>query len=237
MSKTLVCLLDTTPSVCYTLTGLGNLDDTDREHGSVRTMLYFSLLPNLKDQLGYLHAEALDAQSLLSGSTSSEISNSQWKVEARQMFESLLARTQIMARNITRGVPGEKLPGQKNLMKPAWQGMCTRYKFWTIGWKNISVSRFLVEFFVGLVVCVVGITRENEELWVEEPVRRMAKSGLGRLCASGLMKLGEACADYGPKAWKRLCSMASRCWLVICDVGDSRTGLGNNHSIGFGEYG
>jgi hypothetical protein len=75
MSRTLVCLLDTTPAVCYNLTGLGNLDDTDQEHGSVRVMLYFSLLPNLEAQLGYLRAEALDAQSLLSGSTSSEISN------------------------------------------------------------------------------------------------------------------------------------------------------------------
>jgi hypothetical protein len=84
------------------------------------------------------------------------------------------------------------------------QGTCTRYKFRTIGWKNISVSRFLAEFFVRLVVCIVGVTRENEELWVEEPVRRVAKSGLGRLCASGPMKLGEACADYGPKAWKGL---------------------------------
>ena len=94
MSRTIVCLPSPgpTPELCYNLTGLGDLDTSDREHGPVRAMLYFSLLPDLEMQLGYLMAEALDAQSLLSGSTSSDIPNDQWKAEARQMFESLLAR-------------------------------------------------------------------------------------------------------------------------------------------------
>lgn len=219
MSRTIVCLPETTPLLCFNLTGLGKLDDIDREHSSVRSLLYFSLIPDLHVQLGYLQAEALDAQSLLSGSTSSKLSDSQWKAEARQMFESLLARTQITARNIARGVPGEELPGQESLMKPEYQGMCTRYKFRTIGWKNVSVSRFLAEFFAGLMVFVVGITKENRELWVEEPVRRIAKSRVGKLCASGMMVLGAVCAEYGPRARKTLCSIAGWCWLGIYHVG------------------
>lgn len=62
------------------------------------------------------------------------------------MFESLLPRTQINARNIARGAPGEELPDQNNILDPAWRELCTRYKFRSIGWKNISVSRFLAEF-------------------------------------------------------------------------------------------
>ncbi|KAJ9612937.1 hypothetical protein H2200_002878 [Cladophialophora chaetospira] len=150
MSRTLVCLLDSTPQRCFNLTGLGALDDSDLDHGSVRSMLYFSLLSDLEEQLRFLLTESLDAQSLLSGTTSAPLSPTQWKVETRQMFEALLARTQINARNIARGVPGgEELPDQRDLMQPAWRGVCTRYKFRAVGWKNISVSRFLAEFFAG----------------------------------------------------------------------------------------
>jgi hypothetical protein len=217
MSRTLVCLPKTTPSPrCYTRSNIGKLDNTDPEHRAVRNMLFFSLLPNLEEQLGYLKAEALDAQSLLSGSSSSALTNEQWKAEARQIFESLLARTQITARNIARGVVGQELPGQRDLMRPELQGMCSRYKFRATGWKNISVSRFLCEFIAGLLVCVLGITRENKELWVEEPVRQIAKSRLGRLLASGLIKIGEICPEYGPKALNMLRSIPHLCCSIIC---------------------
>ncbi|KIY03497.1 uncharacterized protein Z520_00188 [Fonsecaea multimorphosa CBS 102226] len=186
MSRTLVCLPDSVPKLCFNLTGLGNLDDSDPEHGPIRAMLYFSLLPDLEAQLSYLLTESLEAQSLLSGTTSSALSPTQWKIETRQMFESLLARTQITARNIARGVPGaEDLPGQHDLMLPAWRGMCTRYKFRATGWRNISVSWFLAEFFAGLLVCVLGIAREDGELWLEEPVRRLAKTTVGKWCLLG----------------------------------------------------
>ena len=46
----------------------------------------------------------------------------------------------------------------------------------------------------------VGITRENKELWVEELVRHIAESRLSRLCASGLIKMGEMSVYYGLKA-------------------------------------
>jgi len=146
------------------------------------------------------------------------MSNSQWKVEARQIFEQLLARTQITARNIARGVPGEELPDPKDLMKPAWQGMCTRYKIRSVGWTNISVSRFLGEFFAGLLLWVVGITRENKELWIEQPVRRMAKSRLGKLCGSRLNNLCKVCSEYGPRAWRGVCSVAIWCWSRVCGL-------------------
>jgi hypothetical protein len=101
-------------------------------------------------------------------------------------------------------------------MTPAWQGMCTRYKFRSVGWRNISVSLFLAEFIAGLLVCIVGITRENKELWVEELVKQMAKSRLVRHSVSGLIKLGELCAKYGFEAWRISYSAASLCWSVVC---------------------
>jgi hypothetical protein len=219
MSRTFVCLPDTNPPRCYDLTGLGNLEDTDREHDQIWAMLYFSLFSELGKQLVFMGAEVLDAQSLLSAGTSAQIPNNQWKAEARQMFETVLARSQILARNIARGVPGEELPGQEIVMRPNWQGMYTRYKFRSVGWKNISVSCFLAEFFASLLVCVIGITREDEELWIEKPARRIAESRLGRLCASGITKLGQACADHAPTAWKQLCSVPGCCWSMICDLG------------------
>ena len=220
ISRTLVCLPRTgqEPPLCVNLTSLGDLSTSEREHGPVRAMLYFSLLLDLSEQLSFMMAEALDAQSLVSGSTSAYIPNDQWKAETRQIFESLLARSQITARNIARGVPGRQLHGQRDLMKPAYQGMCTRYKFRSIGWKNISVAHFLAEFLLGLLFCFIGITREDKELWVERPVKRFVRSKFWGHCATGLSRVKDWWVTHVPKPWQGMCSIATSGWTAIRDA-------------------
>lgn len=179
-------------------------------------MLLSSLVYDLNAQVETLSREALDAQSLLFGSDSLAIPNNQWKAEVQQMFETLLARTQITARYIARGDPAQQLPGHTLFGGPGWEGMCTLYKFKSLGWKNISVAGFLGEFLVGVLVFFVGITREDEELWIERPVRSLVKSRIGRLCADGWNKMGERWGEYAPIVGSWMCSAAGGFWWAAC---------------------
>lgn len=139
-------------------------------------MLLYSLLPSIDEELRFLAAESLDAQSLLFDYHSSHIPADQWKNEVRGLFETLLARTQIQTRNIARGVPGKNPPKLQNMLRPAHEGMCKQYKFQAVGWKNISFWRFFAEFVAGLMVCFIGIRRKDGRLWVESPFWRFVRS-------------------------------------------------------------
>jgi hypothetical protein len=202
---------------CYTLGAFGSRNTT-QDYDPAADLLFFSLIPQLEHQLYFLQAEALQAQSLSSGSISAQLPNGQWKVEVQHMFESLLARIQITARNMARGARGAKLPHQRNMMKSEWRGMCTRYKFRAIGWKNISVSHFLTEFLLGLLICFLGITTEDKKLWVERPAKWIVRSRFGQARAAEASKLKEWWVDYAPSIWRCVCSSARTCWEATCNI-------------------
>lgn len=164
---------------CMTLKMLGNLAFPHPENAAVRSMLYFSLImSNLEEHLGMLRAEALEAQSKLTGSMSLALPTEQWKIEVTKFFETSLARIQINARNNARGNPNGDLPGQENLMRPAYEGLCKRYKFRSVGWRNVSVYRFLGKFVAALLVCFLSGTRKDDDdaLWVEKPLGQLRRS-------------------------------------------------------------
>jgi hypothetical protein len=161
------------------LRALGAIPNPGNEDSYMRAMLYFSLLTSSIDRpLAYLGTQALDAQSKLVGTSSLPLADEQWKVEIQKLFETSLARTQITARNLARGNPEGSFPGQKDLMDPRWKGMCSRYKFRSVGYKNISVSRFFGFFFVGLIFLVLSISAgsKDDELWVEKQIKRARRS-------------------------------------------------------------
>jgi hypothetical protein len=239
LSRTAVCVPPMTTGFksCYTLDAFG-ARNTTQDDGSAADLLFFSLIPQLEHQLFFLQAEALQAQSLSSGSISAQLPNGQWKVEVQHLFESLLARIQITTRNMARGARGVKMPDQRDMENFKWRGVCTRYKFRSIGWKNISVTHFLVEFLLGLLVCFLGITTEDKKLWVERPARWIGKSRFGQMCAIGAGKMKEWWDEYAPLTWGWVHSSASTCWDAVCNLSrdcwrgmlDVVTFLGDNWS-------
>ncbi len=213
MSTTLVCNLERSDRECYPLlASFTDPDFHDPEHGPTRRLLWLSLLPDVSSQVAFLQAEALEAQSLLSGSYSAELPSTQWKYEVQQLFEQVLARTRIATRNMARGVGSASLPNKLDQTEPYWRDFCMRYKFRAVGWKNIIFNWFLGEFFAGLLVCLLGIRRDEEELWVERPAKRIINSQFGQLCIWALCVIEASSLWSLSKLWRDVRCTAQWYW-------------------------
>lgn len=185
LSRDLICRSDTKPYKCLLPDESPPDSLPDGSHSAPWTMLQWSTILGLDTQLDYLGAENLDAQSMLMGTLSAPLLKDQWKHEVRQMFDAVLAHTQIQARNLARGIPGQPPPGLRNF----WgadnsTGFCTQYKFHAVGWKNISVSWFLGEFFGAILLCILGLTDDQRELRVEN-LWKSILAGLSKVCSYG----------------------------------------------------
>jgi hypothetical protein len=80
----------------------------------------------------------LDAQKKIMGRFSTSINREQWKVEARKIFETSLARIQGDILDIARG----RGVADKNTHSLFWEmnsPICSMIKFPTLGWSNISL--------------------------------------------------------------------------------------------------
>lgn len=93
----------------------------------------------------------------------------QWKIEARQRFETSLAQIQFQVLNIVRGAPDDEPPDQYvdfDGIPPAYRGLCNMGKFRSVGWRNVSVWGLfaLLAFVVG--VSLASVRTEEEELWL-----------------------------------------------------------------------
>jgi hypothetical protein len=89
----------------------------------------------------------------------------QWKVEARALFETSLARIQIDLRDHMRGAAANE-NGFANHIDSAFTDMCASYKFRAVGWRNVNAWAF--RLLLLLVVCVYFLSFETE-WWSEEP--------------------------------------------------------------------
>ena len=123
---------------------------------SIRNSIIFQ---SISQRLG----NALDASERLSGFTSLPLSPEQWKVEAKKLFETSLARAQIDARNIARGVMAE-YPGyvKANNTPPE---MCQgTYLFISQGWTNVNsvISMLIVIPSVTFVILAFPSFTEDE---------------------------------------------------------------------------
>ena len=105
----------------------------------------------------------------------------QWKVEARRVFETSLARIQMMFLDIVRGV--EQPPGYTPHLKfdshnisdfryhfqrlpPGYHDICHMGKFKATGWRNVSGGGFFGLLILAATVSVGSIKSKDDELWL-----------------------------------------------------------------------
>lgn len=157
-------------TTCGSVQELASRGWKDDKHRTVFAMLAHSLVwSDTGNAIKHTSGEALEAQSNLIGGRSLILAEEQWKVEAERLFANSLARIQITARNIARGIAYD-LPPSRNLLEeqPAFREICHTYKFRSTGWKNLSVAGFLGSFIGGTVLIVLSFSRKDtEELWIE----------------------------------------------------------------------
>jgi hypothetical protein len=99
----------------------------------------------------YRGGNALDATSKLVVYQSLPLAKEQWKVEAKHLFATSLARMQIDLRDHIRGTAAHQ-PGFVNKMPLGRRGVCSQYKFKSNGWTNIGVWGFVCAMTVSVVV-------------------------------------------------------------------------------------
>lgn len=88
----------------------------------------------------------------------------QWKVEARQLFETSLATMQF---NILDMVRGKDSALDKDSSIPSnYRGMCRMGKFKSTGWQNVSFWPLLGLFFLCAAISLASVKTEKEELWL-----------------------------------------------------------------------
>jgi hypothetical protein len=182
VDRTTICSPNGT--VCGGLKYWSELEPSDTEDFRVVVMLFWSILQsNIQTAIIYRAAEGLDAQTKIVGSYSLQLALEQWKIEVHELFKTSLARIQVDARNIARGPPSGHAEGLRSLMRPFYQGICRMYKFNSIGWRNVSVSGFMVAIGVSLLIIIASIPGRDEQLWFEGPLQKLRGIKIIEFCA------------------------------------------------------
>ena len=154
--------------------GIANLawldpNDPSIQEQAVQYMLNLALVrSNTGDSTRLRKAEALDAQAKVASAYTIELVREQWKLEARQLFETSLARTQLALRDATRSRADLAIPDEVDVLPERLRKLCGMYKFRSTGWRNVSVSHL-----VGILVCaalifICGITNDEGHLRIEK---------------------------------------------------------------------
>jgi len=106
--------------------------------GGFLLMVFTLLWSNIFNTINYRLGSGLAAQKLVRGWESLPLAKEQWKVEAKQLFETSLARIQIDARNIAQGTAASYPGLQKLDVDPA---VCDdTFLFMSQGWQNVNVT-------------------------------------------------------------------------------------------------
>jgi hypothetical protein len=123
-------------------------------------LLHLSLQQStIYDAIALRLGTALLAQEFVSGFRSLPIQRNHWELEARQLFETSLARIQFDAWGIASGEDSDK-PGYIDLTPPKAQGrLCDIYKFKPTGKANLNVSVFLILSLALKVALFIGSWR------------------------------------------------------------------------------
>jgi hypothetical protein len=169
--KTSVC--DASGRTCWENTNLPRKELQSHVEKIGYYMLDFALLRSRSCQsILRRGGNALDAQAKLDIYFSLALPEEQWKVEARNLFATSLARIQIDLRDYIRGSAAHE-PGFVDRMDSAYKDMCTMYKFKSVGWRNVSVWGFwlLISVAIAISISSIGIpirrpplvTAESEE--------------------------------------------------------------------------
>jgi hypothetical protein len=172
MDRTTICNPN---NECFDLDALESSRSADYdkhdEKAKLLMYLYYTLLPStIFSSLSFRQENALRATSMLSGAFSLTLDKEQWKVEARQLFETSLARIQITARDIARGNPATPDYGKINMIdsNPWLKSLCDMYIFNPRGWSNLSVVTLFSVFVAGIIFVILGqTTKDGKKLKIE----------------------------------------------------------------------
>lgn len=151
--KTSIC--DATGRICWDAGDRPLLILDDQAEKDALLMLRIVLLrSNICHSTLYRGGAALDASSKLYVYQSEPLATEQWKVEAKQLFATSLARIQIDLRDNMRGAAANE-PGFVDLLPDEWRGVCDLYKFKAPGWMNIRVWAFVCAIVGSVVVFIL----------------------------------------------------------------------------------
>ena len=141
-------------------------DVTDRRLLGGLWLFWFSIQnSSIYQALNKRLANALDATERIVSFTSLPLAPEQWKVEAIRLFETSLARNQIDARNIARGVLAD-VPGYIRVSTPP--EMCQdTYLFISQGWTNVSKTLYLIILVPSVVILVLAIPISRDRMLPE----------------------------------------------------------------------
>lgn len=89
----------------------------------------------------------------------------QWEVEARQLFETSLAKMQFNVLDIVRGTDNKREEDFYGI-PPEFRGMCKMAKFKSIGWQNVSFWGLLGLLFFAGAISLASIQTEKGEFWL-----------------------------------------------------------------------
>jgi hypothetical protein len=98
---------------------------------------------NIQTSIG-LSYYRFDAQKKLYRGLSLPLEREQWKVEARQIFETSLARMQINVYDMARGIGGDELGAEREFYWDQYKDLCSMIKIQTRGLNNISLFWLVV---------------------------------------------------------------------------------------------
>jgi hypothetical protein len=111
-------------------------------------------------------AAALDAQARIASMTSLLLSPAQWRVEAENLFATSLARVQVDARNIARGV-GATYDGYVKDNRSS--EFCSRYYMFDTGgdWVNLNFVGWVCVLVVSLLLIICAVPVPEDKLFFE----------------------------------------------------------------------
>jgi hypothetical protein len=109
---------------------------------------------------------ALDAQARIAGFASMPLAPNQWKVEVEKLFATSLARIQMEARNIARGV-GARYPGSVKANQSA--DFCLPLYMFNAGggFVNISYVVIVIVFAISMLLVFCALPVDEERLFYE----------------------------------------------------------------------
>ena len=100
-----------------------------------------------------------------------------WKEIVRRAFETSLANSQFNVLNIVRGNHRGAHDGGKSYGKipHRFRGLCKMGKFYSVGWRNVSVSGFLGLLGLSALITLASVRTEGYDLWVTVWARSLTR--------------------------------------------------------------
>lgn len=133
--------------------------------GGFLFMVYTLLWSNIYDTINYRLGGGLAAQKLVHGWESLPLAKEQWKVEAKQLFETSLARIQIDAWNIAQGTAAS-YPGLQRLEVES--AVCDgTFLFMSQGWQNVNVTGSIWIGVLAVIFVVLAMPLYDGRLFVQ----------------------------------------------------------------------